>query len=130
MRSTLRLVSYPTLALAVTLLAACGDSTGPDTSAVAGTWTLQTANGQSLPTDLVENGTEFTLISGTLILGSDGTCTNNFVTDVAGSVTLDCTFTLNGTAFTYTEPGDVVSGTVSGNTMTLNNDGNTLVYTR
>ena len=131
MRSSFRLVSFSLFVLGVAGLAACGsDSMGPDHSAVAGTYTLQTANGLSLPVDLVEGGEPFTLHSGNIVLRADGTCTNTFVTTPSRAGSLPCTFTLSGTTFSYNELGDVINGSLSGNTLTLTNDGNNLVYTR
>lgn len=95
-----------TLALAAVLVA-CGDeSTGPGTNdAAAGTYVLQSANGEALPAVAVtwedESGTwQARIQSGTLTLGKDGKYEAGFRVDllVDGTVSLaDMPFTYQGT---------------------------------
>ena len=127
--------------LALALFAGCGgDSvTGPSTDSVAGTWTLQTVNGGRLPFILAQSGAD--KVEGTsdvITVVSTGTFTQltNFRTTLDGVATDDAiddhgTWTLKGSALTLTF-SDKSSGTatVSGNTLTVTDDGTTLVYTR
>jgi len=137
MRSSLRHRSL--LFLCIALLSACGgddptDPGGSDLSAAAGTWTLQTVNGNALPANLVEDGTPFVLHSGTLVLSANGNCTNAFTTTPQGQAqkteTLNCTFTVNGSVFSLTESNLTYSGSLTGSSLTVINEGNTLVYKR
>jgi hypothetical protein len=141
MRPSFRLIKQSLLVFCVVGLSACGsdDPTDPggdpvDYSAVAGVWTLQSANGDALPVQLVEDNTPFTLHAGALTLTANGTCQNSFTTTPQGEAqkteVLPCTFTLSGSAFSYTESSLQYSGTLTGNSISLVNDGNTLVYTR
>ncbi len=127
------------LVLCVACVSACGsddpaDPGGQDLSAITGLWTLQSVDGNALPVDLVEDGENFTLHAGTLMVSSNGTCTNSFTTTPEGETqmteTINCTFTFSGSLFSYVEEGITYSGTVSGNSLTILNDGFQLLYNR
>lgn len=107
---------------------------GDDLSAIVGTWTLQTVDGNALPVELVEDGENFILHSGRIVAASNNTCTNSFTVTPEGepqeTETVNCTFTLSGSLFSLTEEGVTYSGTLNGNTLSITNDGYLLAYTR
>ncbi len=115
--------------LAGGLLPACGDDpTGPES--VAGTYILQTINGEALPvtvqTDVVS--------AGSLQLNSAGTFTLSFTIDGRPD-SESGTFTVDGSTVTLVDEGDVdegdsITGTVSGNTITFVAEGDTFVLTK
>ncbi len=103
------------VALAVSLLTGCGDSTGPE--AIAGNYTLRTINGQDLPFLIVQVlDDKIELTAGSLRINSDNTFSANLTlaTTDGGATTSETetttgTYTLNGTALTFTSGGEVVS---------------------
>ena len=123
--------------------ACSGDSTSP--SSIAGTYNLQTIDGQSLPVVVFEEGTDkVEVMAGSMILNSDQTYSESVsfrITDGA-IVTTDIeasagSWTLSGSAITFTatagdNAGDTFLGSISGNTLTFiealsGDDGVTLV---
>jgi hypothetical protein len=141
MRARLRITTA--LVLAATL-AACGggdkDSTGPTgNAAVVGTYTLRTANGQPLPTTVTAEGLTVTVKSGSVALNADGSCSHRLeVSTVIGGTPINdtttyfCTYPVNGNnvVATDTDDGAVTAGTVSGTTLTVAEEGISLVYQR
>ncbi len=110
---------------------ACGgDSTSP--SSIAGTYNLQTIDGQSLPVVIFEVGTDkVEVTAGFMLLNSDQTYSESVsfrITDGA-IVTTDVeattgSWTLSGSAITFTalagnNAGDTFLGSISGNTLTF-----------
>jgi hypothetical protein len=110
---------------------ACGsDSTSP--SSIAGTYNLQTIDGQSLPVVVFEVGTDkVEITAGFMLLNSDQTFSESVssrITDVA-IVTTDVeattgSWTLSGSDITFTatagnNAGDTFVGSISGNTLTF-----------
>jgi hypothetical protein len=130
------------IALALTL-AGCGGDSGPTTptnASIAGTWNLQTVNGAPLPFLFFQAGTskqeitadQFTFTSSggftqitTLRNTDNGQVSTETDTDAG-------TYSLNGTAITVTFNSDGSSSTaaVSGNTMTVSEEGLVAVYTK
>jgi hypothetical protein len=127
------------VAMVVLALGCGGDSTTePTTASVAGTWELSTVNGAPLPFIVIQSGTSklewtadvitatstgsFTQIS-TFRTTDNGQVTTNTVPD-AGS------YTLNGTAvtFTFNSDGSTGTGSINGNTLTVTQPGTALVY--
>jgi len=118
-------------------LACSSDSSGPEVS-VVGTWQLQTVNGQGLPyvaaqagSDKVEltadvltvaAGGAFTQLT-TIRITSGGTVTTQSIPDAG-------TYTINGTAvsFTFQSDGSSGTGTLSENSLTVAAQGFSLVY--
>lgn len=118
-------------------LVACGDdATGLDD--IAGTYTLQTVDGEGLPAVLEEVGTIFLLeiTAGSTTLNQDMTCsvvsmfrvtdngvaTNETVTDA-------CTYTFDSGAVTLDVEGlDSASGSITGSTLTVTSDEVVFVY--
>ncbi len=146
----MRRFTVATLVMAVALLTACdGDSTGNGGS-ILGTYTLQTWNGENLPVQALGGPPfppgvvfMFELTAGSVRLNSDDTCSLSltFRTTIDGTVTATntetdtCTYSVTGTTIRLiVDPqgfADLVTGTISGNTLTLiDEDGNTLVLTK
>ncbi len=124
-----------TVALAVGLLAGCGNPTGPE--AIAGNYTLRTINGQDLPfaieAQLLDG--EIELAAGSLRINSDNTFSLSLTlaTTVGGTTTSETetttgSYTLNEMAITLTSDGETVTGSITGNTLTLIDEGLTFVY--
>ena len=126
--------------LLLMVAAACGgDSpTEPTPASVAGTWRLQTVNGSALPYVLVQFETDkVELTSEVLTVAASGSFTQltQFTTTQSGQVSVEDltdagTYTLNGTAatFTYDSDGSTGTGSLSGNTLTVAGGGFAMVY--
>ena len=129
------------LALAAIALVGCGgDSTGVAASAV-GTWNLQTVNGSILPATVAFVASplyRFEILSDPFVAGSDGHYTETFTTrETNGSsvtTTTDSdfgTFVQNNGSLTITaSDGTVSTASISGDKITVNQDGVVLVYRR
>jgi hypothetical protein len=135
----MRFVSSALLLLAV----ACGASdaaTAPTSASVAGTWNLQTINGAGLPYVLDQTGAnKDELVSDVVTAVSTGsfTRTTTVRTTFNGQVTTQSVadagrYSLNGTAvvFTFNSDNSVGTGSISGNTLTVADNGVALVYRR
>jgi hypothetical protein len=125
------------LAICAMLLAAgCGDSTAPAGS-VAGTWTLKTVNGFSVPfVSQQGGGNTIELTSDVITATASGSFTQMTVvkTTTGGQVTIDSipdagTYTISGhtVTFDFTSDSPSGSGVLDGNTLTVTTD-ITLVY--
>jgi len=143
MRSVTR---FATLLFATAALAACDDKVpfsnvvtpiGPTTS-IAGTWHLQTLNGQGLPQTITVGGIPVLLSESILTLVATNSAAGTFslavtTDDGSGPVTNTVTgdYGLVGTALTFVAGGVTVTGTWDGaNMLTLSEFGATAVYTR
>lgn len=127
------------LALGVTATA-CSDSTSPGAS-IAGTYSLQTINGQTLPF-VVNSGTPYSeVLSSQIRLDANGNYSSltryrdTYPGGQPNLVDVPATgyWTLSGSQITLTEigyPNDPSYGTISGNRITFVDFGLTLVYTR
>ena len=102
-----RLVRAAAGVAAVAMLAACGSSsTGPNNANVAGTYTLNTVNGATLPYTVPNTGTDVEIVQGaTITITGDSTYAVN------------ATGTLNGSPSTLVT--DVGHYSVSGNQVTF-----------
>jgi len=132
------------LSLALVFAAlACGsdndDSTAPTQASVAGTWTLQTVNGSSLPFTLASAPAKIELLSYVVNVSANGTWTSSQQTrttigtqaPVTATTTDGGTYTLSGNsvAITSSTSGSVAqAGTISGNTLTLTSSGFIFVF--
>jgi len=126
---------------AVALLGCGGDSTGPSAS-VAGTWNLQTVNGQPLPyTAYMTTSPSYRLeiMSDQLVANSDGTyAENGTIRETQGTTVTTSTeqdtgvWTQHGSQIDFTSDADatVTSATVSGDKLTVDAQGVVGVYTR
>ena len=126
--------------LALAALAACsGDSSTDPNATIGGTYTLRTVNGSALPYIVAQSGANKYEITDDAItltdagswteLWHDRTTTNGQVTTSAN--TDGGTYTRNGTAITLNSTtSGAISGSVSGGTLTLTDQGVAAVYMR
>ena len=121
------------------LLACGGDGSTSPGASIAGAYSLTTVNGAPLPFVVTQAGTykyEITAETYTLAAGgaytevlTDRTTSNGAVT--TSTKTDAGRWSTNGTSITLTSPAlGAVSGTVSGNTLSLTSQGNTKVFTK
>jgi hypothetical protein len=116
------LVLATTALLASGLLTACGDDSTEPTS-IFGTYNLVTVNGEEVPVEI--QGFEIT--AGWIRLDSDSTYTISMTVDGAIPDPGDGTFTVDGSSIEFS--GDYIgNGTISGNTLTIVDEGNTFVF--
>jgi len=120
------------LALASTLTACGGDSTGPSET-YSGTYTLRTINGTAVPYVIIQLGADkVEIASGTVTMSDNGTNGGSYTynatvrTTVNGQVSTETqsdqgNYTRTGTGWhaTSTVDGTTSSGTLSGGTLTL-----------
>lgn len=123
------------------LLAACGSdsSTAPQQS-IAGTWTLRTINGTSLPYIITQSGADKAeLMSDAFTISGTGSFTQTSVIRYTtnGVATTQSSaeagsYTINGTAVTlhFNSDGSTVTASWSGNTLTATAGGLVGVYGR
>lgn len=127
------------LLVLATALACGGDSAGPKT-AIAGTWRLQTINGQPLPFVREEPGSsKIELTSDVYTLADNGAFTKLMSVRVTtnGQVSTTTisetgTYVLDGTAVTvhYNTTATSVTGSWQGNTIAIAAEGFPGIYTR
>ncbi len=102
-----------------------GDSTG--------VYTLITVNGNKVPGSVSHDGTALQVRSGTFTLNADGTCGTKtvFVPPSGSEVTreVNATYTKEGSKLTMQWKGaGITTGTIEGNTFTMDNEGMVFVY--
>jgi hypothetical protein len=107
------------------MLLGCGDSTSP-VETLDGTYDLKTVNGANLPYTTFENASEKDELLGDVITASNGSYTQVTANRVTisgqthnGISPNSGTYLINGTAITFNSQGSPSSGTVSGNTFTV-----------
>jgi hypothetical protein len=131
-----RLVSI----LLVVALTACGDSsTGPTRATLSGTYNLTSVNGSVLPFTAQASDPKVEILGDQIVADGGGLFTENGsyrVTD-AGTVTTTPitdagTYVITGTAvvFRFDSDGSTGTGTISGNTFTVADNGLSFVYTK
>jgi hypothetical protein len=126
------------LALLIVAISCSDSTTAPTFASVAGTWSLQTINGTPLPFTTSQSATDRTeILSDIVNATSSGTFTETttFRFTQNGSVSTQTsvdngTFSLNGTAvtFTFNSDGSTDTGSLNGNTMTVTQTGFALVF--
>ncbi len=129
------------LALLVFGLVACGGSpTEPPTEPedVPGTYNLQTVNGRSLPffTFFAISGFIFHHITAwSITLNQDMTCSESVEESQSTETSLSvetktdvCTYTYDAGAITLTFPEDVLTGSMSGSSLTIRRDQDVFVF--
>jgi len=137
------LLAVATMALIAT---GCGgDSTGPKDPGFLGRYGLVSVDGETLPLTLYDDPTlKLTVTSGALTLGSNNSFTEEVHIDVVADglpsapELLSCsgTFQRSGNSFTMTVPASdncdasTATGTLAGNTMTVDDGGQVLVFRR
>ena len=128
------------LALGAISLLACGDSSGPGASSAIGTWSLVTINGSPLPYTafLIQPSYRLEILSATFVAAENGTYFGSITTreTVDGTVTTTTepdngTWSQVGNTLTITDSDQFTStATISGNTITLSEEGFVSVYQR
>ena len=128
------------LALTATSFVACTDITGLGYSNVSGSYELETFNGFTLPTISYQDGFEqHELLAETFTLYSDGTYTDDYTIRVSSrngssqSSHRDLgTFQQNNNALQFRDSatGDIFTGSITGNTLTVTQLGDTYVHRR
>ena len=103
-----------------------------DTNPV-GTYTLVSVNGNKVPCALQHEGQSVAVKSGAFVINADGTCSSKVVFgppsggDVARDV--NATYTRQGTSLTMQWQGaGTTTGTLEGDTFTMNNEGMIFAY--
>ena len=125
------------LAFLVLGLVACGDDViGPED--IAGTYTLQSIDGQTLPWVILQVGNTYSMeiMAGSITINQTMTCSRSLtatLTDGGTVVTITetdvCTYTfVNGAImFTWDSDGSTDSGSIVGSQLTLTADGDVLI---
>lgn len=127
--------------LLVLVLTACGgdSGTGPSRATLVGTYNLTSVNGSGLPFTAQASNPKVEILSDQIVADAGGLFTENGsyrVTD-AGTVTTTPitdagTYVITGTAvvFRFNSDGSTGTGTISGNTFTVADNGLSFVYTK
>jgi hypothetical protein len=124
------------------LAGSCGgdSATGPGDTNIAGSYTLQSVNGNSLPWRPIVVGNDFfEITSGGASINADGTysLTFNWRESISGQVSTGSessvgTYTRNGNAITFTDASDgsTATGTISGRQISVTSEGVVFVLVR
>ncbi len=128
-------------ALAVCLAAAaclfiCGckpEAKVAETTDPTGVYALATVDGKAVPAKISHEGATLEVRSGTFTIKADGTCTTKtaFVPPSGSEVAreVSATYTREGSKLTMKWQGaGITTGTVEGNTFTMNNEGMLFIY--
>ena len=125
-------------ALAALTITACGDDpVSPDN--IAGTYQLNTINGQPLPFTLIEDGADrLELIAGTIVLRSNSTFTDSTTLRLTSGTTVETeptvaagTYSIDDGIITFTpDDSPPYTVTVSGSTLVQREQGLVLEYRR
>jgi len=116
------------------LLSACNQESKVDKPAdPTGVYTLASVNGSQVPASVSHDGTPLQVRSGTFTINADGTCSTKTVfVPPSGTETtneVSATYTREGAKLTMQWKGaGITTGTVEGNTFSMNNEGMMLVY--
>ncbi len=116
-----------------------GDATGPSGISIFGTYTLQTIDGTSLPFVVIQVGNDkIEITAGSVRINSDNPYSVSLTARVteAGTVTTETktitgTFSTTGSDIQFSDQGDgngPFTGSISGNTLTIIEDGDSLVF--
>ena len=100
---------------------------------VSGVYTLVTVNGNKVPASVSHEGVALQVRSGTFIIKADGTCSTKtaFVPPSGSEVTreVSATYTKDGPKLTMQWQGaGTTTGTIEGDTFTMNNEGMIFAY--
>lgn len=131
----------PLVALAVAVACGSDSTTQPTVASLAGTWTLQTVNGNPLPFTISQTATDkVELLSDVVTASANGTYSENLqIRETLNGVSQTFTsadtgtFTVNGTAVTLTSTQvGSTSGALSNNnhTLTLTEQGFVWVFAK
>ncbi len=114
------------------------ETSKPETKAAAepnpvGNYTLVSVDGNQVPCEVKHEGATMTIKSGAFVINADGTCSSKMVFSVASrgeaSREVKATYTREGSKLTMKwEGAGMTTGTVEGDTFTMNNEGMVLAY--
>jgi hypothetical protein len=98
-----------------------------------GAYTLVTVNGNQVPTSVSHEGANLQVRSGSFTIKADGTCATKttFIPPNGTEATreVSATYTKNGSKLTMQWKGaGITTGTIDGNTFTMDNEGMVFVY--
>jgi hypothetical protein len=116
------------------LLSACNQEGKVDKPVdPTGVYILASVNGNQVPASVSHDGTPLQVRSGTFTINADGTCSTKTVfVPPSGTETtneVSATYTREGAKLTMQWKGaGTTTGTVEGNTFSMNNEGMMLVY--
>ncbi len=104
-----------------------------ETTNPTGVYALATVDGKAVPTKISHEGATLEVRSGTFTIQADGACSTKtaFVPPSGSEVTreVSATYTREGSKLIMKWQGaGITTGTVEGNTFTMNNEGMLLVY--
>lgn len=127
-------------AMALMAPAACGDDDGTSPRALAGTYVLQSVGGNAVPYVYEDDLIRYEILSGSIVLRSDGSCTTTFdfeETDKAtgevetGPITQDCTFSIDGSTVAFDFGNDDLDyALLSDDTLRASIDGQTWLFVK
>jgi hypothetical protein len=97
---------------------------------VAGTYALQSVNGNTVPCKVEHDGRSFEVKSGSFVLNAEGTCASSMLISVSDKpIERKATYTREGSKFTMKWVGaGVNTGTLDGSVFTMQNEGMTFTY--
>jgi hypothetical protein len=119
---------------AAVLLCGCGKtslrSTGPDPS---GVYALISVNAMKVPASVTHEGAKLQVRSGTFTINADGTCDSKIVfvppSGIESTRKVKATYTQEGTKLRMKwEGAGITTGTIHGDTFTMNNEGMVFAY--
>jgi hypothetical protein len=95
-----------------------------------GTYTLVTVDDNKVPCTVQHEGHTMTINSGSFIINADGTCSSKmFLAGREAAIEVKATYTRQGSKLTMQwEGAGMTTGTVEGDTFTMNNEGMVLAY--
>lgn len=107
----------------------------PDMAEIAGTYALVSVDAKPVPAMVSHDGTALEVRSGAFTFGADGRCSTRTVfVPPSGRETVrdvDAVFAKNGSRLTmWWSGGGMTTGSVDGNTFTMDNEGMVFVYRR
>jgi hypothetical protein len=117
-------------------LSACKhEADPPAASDLAGVYSLASVNGNEVPARVSHDGTPLEVRSGSFTFHPDGTCSTRTVFAPVGRGEVvrevSATYTRNGPKLTMRWKGaGMTTGTLQGDTFTMNNEGMVFVYTK
>jgi hypothetical protein len=134
-RSTRRLVQSRLLPLVIALAWTAGQQNikAASETSLAGNYTLVSVDGKKVPCAVQHEGTSLTVKSGGFTIKPEGTCSSKMVFSVVpgqeASREVKATYTRQGSKLTMKwEGAGTTSGTIEGDTFTMNNEGMIFVY--
>ncbi len=129
MRQALRLCLLPLLLVAAWAGCKQQAKVAADINPV-GTYALVSVDGNKVPCTVQHEGQTLAIQSGTFIINADGTCSSKM--SLAGrdaAIEVKATYKREGPKLTMTWQGaGTTTGTIEGDTFTMNNEGMALVY--